>query len=259
MIGTLRELWRYRELARILVAKEMKLRYRRSVLGFAWTMLNPLVTMVILTIVFSNAMRIPVEKFPVFLLSALLPWNFFAQSLTGGSLSIIHNESLLKNVYAPRAIFPIALVASHFVNLLLAFVPLLLVMLWQGAPFGVGLLALPVCLASLAVFTVGVVLAFSAWTVFFRDLSQILEVGLQALFYLVPIIYPFHVIPERFAPYFRLNPMLHLITPFRTIFYEGALPDAATLLLGAGLALAAFTLGLAVFRRHEAVFLHYLS
>lgn len=259
MIRSLRELWRYRELARILVAKEMKLRYRRSVLGFAWTMLNPLVTMIILTIVFSNAMRIPVEKFPVFLLSALLPWNFFAQSMTGGSLSIIYNESLLKNVYAPRTIFPIALVLSHFVNLLFALVPLLLVMLWQGAPFGVGLLALPLCLAFLATFTIGIVLATSAWTVFFRDLSQIIEVGLQALFYLVPIIYPFAMIPERFAPYFLWNPLLHLVTPFRTIFYEGAFPEAQSLLIGGALALVAFTLGLGVFRRHESVFLHYLS
>jgi ABC-type polysaccharide/polyol phosphate export permease len=259
LIRTLRELWRYRELARILVAKEMKLRYRRSVLGFAWTMLNPLVTMVILTIVFSNAMRIPVDKFPVFLLSALLPWNFFAQSLTGGSQSIIYNESLLKNVYAPRTIFPIALVLSHLVNLLLALVPLLLVMLWQGAPFGPGLLALPLCLAFLGIFTIGIVLATSTWTVFFRDLSQILEVGLQALFYLVPIIYPLSVVPERFAPFFRLNPLLHLVTPFRTIFYEGAFPDATSLAVGGTLAVAAFTFGLAVFRRHEAVFLHYLS
>ncbi len=259
MLKTIRELWHYRELAWILVAKEMKLRYRRSVLGFAWTMLNPLVTMIIMTIVFSNAMRIPVEKFPVFLLSALLPWNFFAQSLTGGSLAIIHNESLLKNVYAPRAIFPIALVASHLVNLLFAFVPLALVMLWQGAPFGIGLLALPLALAFLSLFTAGVVLAFSAWTVYFRDLSQIVEVGLQGLFYLVPIIYPLTLIPERFAPFFQWNPLLHLVTPFRTIFYEGAFPNATSLAIGAALAVVTFVLGLSIFRRHEALFLHYLS
>ena len=127
MLNDLRDLWRYRELARLLVAKELKLRYRRSVLGFAWTMLNPLMTMIILTVVFSQVMRVQVDRFPVFVLCALLPWNFFAQSITGGSLSILHNESLLRNVRVPRAIFPICIVTSHFVNLLLALVPLLIV------------------------------------------------------------------------------------------------------------------------------------
>lgn len=259
MFRTLRELWRYRELAFILVEKEMKLRYRRSILGFAWTMLNPLLTMVILTLVFSHAMRIPVDKFPVFLLSALLPWNFFSQSLTGGSMSIVHNESLLKNVYTPRAIYPIALVASHLVNLLLAFIPLILVMLWQGVPLTWSLVALPLCLVILGVFTTGVVLAFSAWTVFFRDLRQILEVALQAIFYLIPIIYPLTVIPQKYLWAFEWNPLVHMIFPFRSIFLEGAWPDPTNLAIGGACAAMAFLIGLAVFRRQESFFLHYLS
>jgi ABC-type polysaccharide/polyol phosphate export permease len=240
VLRTLRELWKYRDLAGILVEKELKLRYRRSVLGFAWTMLNP-------------------HKFPVFLLSALLPWNFFSQSLTGGSLSIVHNESLLKNVYTPRAIYPIALVASHLVNLVLAFVPLILVMFWQGAPLTWSVLALPLCLAILALFTTGVVLAFSAWTVFFRDLRQILEVGLQALFYLIPIIYPLTVIPARYLWAFEWNPLVHLIQPFRSIFLHGAWPSPVNLAVGGACAVVAFVVGLSVFRRHESFFLHYLS
>jgi ABC-type polysaccharide/polyol phosphate export permease len=225
----------------------MKLRYRRSILGFAWTMLNPLLTMVILTLVFSHAMRIPVDKFPVFLLSALLPWNFFSQSLTGGSMSIVHNESLLKNVYTPRAIYPIALVASHLVNL------------WQGVPLTWSLVALPLCLVILGVFTTGVVLAFSAWTVFFRDLRQILEVALQAIFYLIPIIYPLTVIPQKYLWAFEWNPLVHMIFPFRSIFLEGAWPDPTNLAIGGACAAMAFLIGLAVFRRQESFFLHYLS
>ena len=259
MLRTLRELWRYRELALILVEKELKLRYRRSILGFAWTMLNPLLTMIILTLVFSQAMRVPVEKFPVFLLSALLPWNFFSQSLTGGSLSIVHNENLLKNVYTPRAIYPIALVASHLVNLVLAFVPLILVMIWQRVPLTITLAALPLCLAILGLFTTGVVLALSAWTVFFRDLRQILEVSLQAIFYLIPIIYPLTVIPRDYLWAFDWNPLVHMIFPFRAIFLDGAWPNLTSLGIGAACALIAFFAGLAVFRRYERVFLHYLS
>jgi ABC-type polysaccharide/polyol phosphate export permease len=174
-------------------------------------------------------------------------------------MSIVHNESLLKNVYTPRAIYPIALVASHLVNLLLAFIPLILVMLWQGVPLTWSLVALPLCLVILGVFTTGVVLAFSAWTVFFRDLRQILEVALQAIFYLIPIIYPLTVIPQKYLWAFEWNPLVHMIFPFRSIFLEGAWPDPTNLAIGGACAAMAFLIGLAVFRRQESFFLHYLS
>lgn len=254
-----RQLWEYRDLARLLVAKELKLRYRRSVLGFAWTMLNPLLTMLILTVVFSHVMRVQVEKFPVFVLSALLPWNFFAQSVTGGSMSIVHNESLLRNVRVPRAVFPIALVGSHLVNLVLALVPLLVVMIWQQVPLRPAVLAVPWCLLAIGIFTTGIVLATSAWTVFFRDLAQILEVGLTALFYLTPVIYPLSILPDRYAWAFRLNPMYWFVTPLRSVFFDGAFPDPVAFLIASGLALGVFAGGLHLFRRREDLFLQYLS
>jgi ABC-type polysaccharide/polyol phosphate export permease len=229
------------------------------VLGFAWTMLNPLMTMIILSVVFSHVMRVQVEKFPVFVLAALLPWNFFAQSVTGGAMSIVHNESLLRNVRVPRAIFPIALVGSHLVNFLLALIPLVAVMAVLGVPLRWSVLLLPYCLLTLAAFTAGVVLAMSAWTVFFRDLGQILEVAIMALFYLTPIIYPLSILPERYMWAFRLNPLYYLVSPIRTIFFEGAVPDPAMLAITGVLAVLSFTVGLAVFRRQEDLFLHYLS
>lgn len=253
------EVWRYRGLGQLLVSKELKLRYRRSVLGFAWTMLNPLLTMLILTVVFSHVLRVQVEKFPVFVLSALLPWNFFVQSVVGGSLCIIHNESLLRNVRVPRAVFPLALVGSHLVNYLLALVPLLLVMLWQGVPLRIGVAALPYCLLTLALFTAGIVLAVSAATVFFRDLAQIVEVGMTALFYLTPVIYPLSILPERYAWAFRLNPLYWLVTPFRSMFFEGRPPELQAIAIGGALGILSFVLGMAFFRRREDLFLHYLS
>lgn len=259
MFRAIGELWRYRELIGVLVSKELKLRYRRSVLGFAWTMLNPLLTMIILTLVFSHVWRVQVEKFPVFVLSALLAWNFFAQSVSGGAPSIIHNESLLRNVYVPRTAFPIALVVSHLVNLLFALVPLFLVMLAQGAPLRLPIVALPLCLLILATFTAGVVLALAAWTVFFRDLGHIVEVALQALFYLTPIIYPLTIIPERYVWVFRLNPLFYQISMFRRIFFEAAWPTAEQLCVSGACALVSLAVGITVFRRQEGLFLHYLS
>ncbi len=259
LLQTLRELWRYRGLAQILVAKEMKLRYRRSVLGFAWTMLNPLVTMIILASVFTHVMRVQIEAFPVFVLSALLPWNLFVQSVVGGALSIIHNESLLRNVRFPRAIIPVALTLSHLVNLLLALVPLIAVMLWQGVPLRPALLALPWFLACLWAFTTGVVFALSVWTVSFRDLAQIVEVSLTALFYLTPILYPLSLLPERFATILSANPLVHLILPIRTLFLDGVLPEAGVFLGAAAIGLAGFLFGLAVFRSREDQLLVLLS
>lgn len=259
MIATIRDLWNYRELAAVLVTKELKLRYRRSVLGFAWTMLNPLMTMVILSIVFSHVMRVKVDHFPVFVLSALLPWNFFSQSLAGGAHSIIHNESLLRNIWVPRAVFPLALVTSHLVNLLFALVPLLLVMWWQGVPLRPAAATLPLFLLLLWLFTSGIVLALSAWTVFLRDLGQIVEVSLTALFYLTPIIYPLALLPERAQFFFRFNPLLYQITPMRTLFYDGTLPPPTFVWIAVGVSVASFAAGLAVFRSREDSFLHYLS
>jgi ABC-2 type transport system permease protein/lipopolysaccharide transport system permease protein len=251
VIRAVRELWRYRELARILVAKELKLRYRRSVLGFGWTMLNPLVTMVILASVFTHVMRVQIDAFPVFVLSALLPWNFFVQSIVGGAMSIIHNESLLRNVRIPRAIIPIALTLSHLVNLLLALIPLVLVMFWQGVPIRPSVLALPWFLVCLWAFTTGIVLVLSVWTVSFRDLGQIVEVSLTALFYLTPILYPLSLLPERFAGILRSNPLVPLILPFRALFLDGVVPDLSAFAAAGVIGVASFAIGLAVFRSRE--------
>jgi ABC-2 type transport system permease protein len=174
-------------------------------------------------------------------------------------MSIVHNESLMRTVRVPRAVFPIALVGSHLVNLLLALVPLLIVMMWQGVPLRPSVLLLPYCLLTITAFTTGIALALAAWTVFFRDIAQIIEVGLTAVFYLTPVIYPLSVLPERYAWLFKLNPLYYQVVPLRSIFYEGRLPDFTTILVAGGLGLASFTIGLTVFRRRESLFLHYLS
>jgi ABC-type polysaccharide/polyol phosphate export permease len=259
VLQSLRDLWRYRELCWVLVTRELKLRYRRSVLGILWTLLNPLMTMVILTVVFSHAMRIPIERFPVFVLSALLPWNFFAQSLGSGCLSILQNERLIRNIRVPSAIFPIALVSSQLVNLLLAMIPLLLVMLWQRVSPGASILVLPWFALTLWAFTAGVTLALAAGSVFFRDLTHIIQVVLTGLFYLTPIIYPLTIIPESYRGWFELNPLVYLTVPFRTIFLDGALPGAEVFAISGVVAALTFLAGLAVFRRGEHLFLHYLS
>lgn len=259
MLRTIAELWAFRGLVGVLVEKELKLRYRRSVLGFAWTMLNPLGTMLILSIVFSHVMRVKVDHFPVFVLSVLLPWNFFAQSIAGGSFAIVHNESLLKNIRVPRAVFPIALVTSHLVNMLLAMVPLALVMAWQGVAPTFALVVLPVSILILWAFTSGVTLALAAGTVFFRDLGQVVEVSLTAFFYLTPVIYPLSLLPDHVHRAFLFNPLVHVMLPFRRILHEGEFPSLETFLVSGAIGVVSFLAGLAFFRRREHLFLQYLS
>lgn len=259
MPAVLRDLWRYRDLAWCLVTNDLKLRYRRSALGFGWTMLNPLLTMLILTAVFSHVWRVQVDKFPVFLLSALLPWNFFAQAVTAGAHSIVQNESLLRTVRVPRSIFPISVVLSNLVNFLLALVPLLVVMAWQGVWPKPSVVVLPLSLLVLATFAAGIALALAALTVFFRDLAQIVEVSLTALFYLTPIIYPLSILPEKYVWAFRLNPLLYQVVVFRQIFFEGRFPAPDVLAISAAFAAVSLFIGFVIFRKREDLFLQYLS
>lgn len=259
LIAALGEIVRYRELVRCLVEKELKLRYKRSVLGMAWTMLNPFLMMVILTVVFSHIMRVRIPNFPVFILSALLPWNFFSQSISGASLSILYNESLIKKVYVPRAVFPLSMVLSHLVNFLFALVPLFAIMLILGVPVRPAAVAVVPAVLALGLFVLGVSMATSALTVFFRDLTQLIEVGLTAWFYLTPIVYPPELIPQRYATLFQLNPMLHLIAPFRAALYEGVFPPARVFAIAFALAGATFLAGFAIFRAREREFLIHLS
>lgn len=259
MISAISEIFRYRELVRCLVEKELKLRYKRSLLGMAWTMVNPFLMMVILTLVFSNIMRVHLPHFPVFILSALLPWNFLSQAVSGGAQSILFNESLIKKVYVPRAVFPISMVLSHLVNLLFALIPLFAIMLILGMPLRPSLIAVVPATVALSFFVLGLALALSALTVFYRDITHLIEVGLTAWFYLTPIVYPTELVPERFAWLFRLNPMLHLLAPFRDALYLGTFPPLRDLALLLSLSLVVFFVGLAVFRRREREFVIHLS
>ena len=163
------ELLQYRELVALLVVRELKVRYKRSVLGLLWTMLNPLLLMVVYTVVFATIMRAPQRNFAIFLLSGLLPWLFFSTSVLQGLNSILTNQELIRKVRLPQAVFPLSVVGSNLVNFSLSLAPLLLLMAVLGQPFTPALLFIPVAIFILAVFTSGVTLLFATFTVFFRD------------------------------------------------------------------------------------------
>jgi ABC-2 type transport system permease protein len=252
------DLFRYRELLRNLVSREIKVRYKRSTLGLLWTMLNPLLMMVVFTVVFSTIFRFAVKNYNVYFLSAYLLWNFFSQTTTFSMSTLRNNGSLLKRIYMPRSIFVVATVISGLINLVLALVPLFLVMIVSGVPIEPAVLFLPVPILLATMFTLGLSLLLSALAIFFNDVMHVYGVLLTAWMYVTPIIYPIEIVPPEYRWLVKLNPLYYLVEAFRAPIYDGVLPGATTLLIGGVFGVAALLAGWWVFSRSADRFVQYL-
>ncbi len=255
--GPLLTLLRYRELLRQLVIREVKLRYKRSVLGFAWTVLNPLFAMAIFVMVFSKIFG-GGPHYSLYVITALLGWNVFSLGTSRGLDSVVINGPIIRKVYVPKAIFPVAAVASQVVNFVFSLVPLFLFMIAIGAGFSPSLLWLPIPLLSLACFALGVALLVGTFNVFFRDVKYFYEAGILAWFYATPIFYPPEIIPDKFKFLLHVNPMYGFLESLRAPIYRGTAPPADVLIPGLALSLATLAIGWAVFHRFEGRFIHYV-
>jgi len=260
----LAELWSFRQLVVLLVSRELKVRYKRSILGVLWTMLNPLLLMVVYAVVFTTIMPAAMPNFAIFLLAGLLPWIYFSTALLQGLMSVLVNQELVRKVRVPQAVFPISVVGSNLVNLGLSLLPLIAMMLALRQRFTPALFFLPVAIVILTVFTAGATLLFATATVFFSDVRHLTEVLLQVLLYLSPILYDVAQLGSRHSWEFRLfrlelrlNPMSYLIPLFRDPVYYGRVPPLATLGIACGCALAMLLLGYRVFVRYEPRHIHH--
>jgi ABC-type polysaccharide/polyol phosphate export permease len=258
MIQLVRDSIRYRELIWALALKELKVRYKRSVLGFLWALLNPLLLMIVLTVVFSNIMGSKIPHYAIFLLSVLLPWTFFSQSLAYAAESIVGNADLIKKVRIAKSVFPLAAVASNMINLLLSLIPLVLIILVMGHPFHLTWLFLPVPLIALTLFTTGATFFFATANVYYRDVAHILQVVLQVWFYVTPILYSIDIFPAHYRWLFRLNPMIFVLNGFRLSVYYGMLPTAQSVVASFACGLVALVIGFEVFRRSQDKFVFYV-
>jgi ABC-type polysaccharide/polyol phosphate export permease len=245
------ELYQYRYLLGVLVASELKLRYRRSALGFLWSMLNPLLMMIVITAVFSQVMRFEVRDYALLLLAGILPWTFISQTVNNSLMSIITKGSLLNKVYVPKSIFPLATVAANLVNFVLSLVPLLAIGLAFGHGLSPALLFLPMAVIFVAMFACGLALLFSCLNVFFRDFTHMTDVLMQALFYASPIIYAVDMVPERFRAIFRFNPVSSIVECFRAPIYRGMFPTGVDIAVAFGAGLLSLVIGGYVFLRNE--------
>lgn len=229
----LAELYSYREMIFSLVRRELRGRYKGSVLGFLWTFVNPLLQLCVYTLVFSVILKSNIDKFYLFLFVGLIPWIFFSSSLTGGAGSILASKDMVKKIYFPREILPIAYVTSAFVNMLFCFIVIFAVVLVSGVHISIkGLLCLPIIMLVEYILALGGALLTSGLTVYFRDLEYILGIITMAWMYLTPIMYSVDIVPERLRPLFNLNPMTPIIVAYRDILYYGRVPELGTLLHG---------------------------
>lgn len=232
-----------------LVYRDLTVRYKRSVIGFFWTMLNPLLLMLIFVVIFSHLFRFQLPHYETYFLSEYLPWTFFAQTTVTSMLSMNWNGALMKRVRVPKSIFALATTLSGVVNLLLSYVPLVVIMGVMGVPLRPALLFLPVSFAILAVFTFGVSLLLSSISVYFVDVREMYAVSLTAVMYMSPIIYPISIVPARFQRLIAFNPLLYVLQIVRDPVYNGKLPSAPYLGIAALSAVAMFLIGWSVFRR----------
>jgi ABC-2 type transport system permease protein len=242
-------LYDYRDLVAALVARDLKVRYRRSAIGFVWTMLQPLLMMVVFQLIFSSLFRFKIDNYPVYALAGVLFWNFFSQSILASMNSLKGNAQLLQKLPVPKAVFPIATTISGVVNLVFALVPLLGLLLVTGHPIGPALLFLPVAIVLSALFTLGAGLLLSPLAVFFHDVVELVGVLLTVLMYLTPIFYPMTIVPERYRFLVRFNPVRSILEVFRDPIYFGKVPPVSHLAVCLTVTALALAIGAFAFRR----------
>jgi ABC-type polysaccharide/polyol phosphate export permease len=258
MLQLFKEVSQYRELIWALALKDLRVRYKRSVLGFLWALLNPLFMMVILTVVFSAVMRQPIDQYAVFLLVAILPWTFFSQALSYAVESIVGNGELLKKLYIAKSVFPISAVLANLINFFLSLIPLIFLLAVLRFPFHWTWIYLPFPLICLTAFTLGFGFFCAAANVFFRDVSHIVQIVLAGWFYCSPIIYSLDFIPRKYYLFFRFNPMVYILNGFRMCLYHGMLPTVQSAAMSLACGLGFLVLGYLVFRRCQDSFVYYL-
>ncbi|MBR3679484.1 MAG: ABC transporter permease [Oscillospiraceae bacterium] len=246
----IRELFQYREMIASLVRKDLKGRYKGSVLGFLWTFINPLLQLLVYTMVFSVILKSGIENYYLHLFVALVPWIFFASSLTTGSHLILDQKNMIKKIYFPREVLPVAYTTSSFCNMLFSFVIVFAVIAVMR--IGVAWTVLPWLIPVMAIqyiLVLGMNFITSSVTVYCRDLEHIMGVLSMAWMYLSPVVYGVQFIPQGWERYYMLNPMAPIILAYRDILYYKKMPDLGQLGLAFGLSVSVLLIGILVFEK----------
>ncbi len=243
---------------RSLVLKDFKLKYRRSALGVLWSVLNPLLMMIVLTAVFSTVFRFQIENFALYLILGQTLFGLMSDATSGAMSSIIDSSSLIKKIRINKILFPLEKVAFALVNFVISLIAVVAVMIFFQVVPTLNLLFLPLLLLYVFAFSLGLGLLIAALSVFFRDVMHLWSVVLTAWTYATPLFYPIEILPDFLAPLMQFNPMYHYVTYFREIALWGTTPSLEQNLICIGFAAAALILGYVVFRAKEKKFILYV-
>ena len=257
----IKTLYKYRDLVAELVSRDLKLKYRRSFLGYVWSVLNPLLIMIVLTLVFSTMFHRNIENYPVYLLTGRILYDFLKQSTTGGMKSVVDNASLLKKVYIPKYIFTLSKISSCLVDTVLSMGALFIVMLATGARFHWHILLSPFVFLQIFIFSCGLGFFLAQANVFFRDIQHIYAAVLTAWLYLTPIIYPVEQLakaPKLQFAITHLNPLYFYVIQMRDLIYSGRMPGWKSVVAGWGAALLMLLIGVYFFQKSKDKFILYI-
>lgn len=251
MLNKIKELYFYRQFLKTSVKKEFRGKYKKSFLGVLWSFINPLLQLLVYALVFPFILRIQEDNYVMFLFSALIPWNFFATTITQSTAIIVGNGGILKKVYFPREILPISIVISGAINFLISCIIIFVALLISGIGITANVLWLPVILLVQCIITLAICFVLSALTVYIRDLEYFINVLLQLWMYVTPVLYKMDMIPERFVKFFYLNPMVEIINAYRNIFYYQTMPNFKAIGILAGIGIIGVLIGYAIFKKLE--------
>ncbi len=246
----IKDIYNYREMIVSLVRKDLRGRYKGSVLGFLWTFVNPLLQLIVYSIVFSIIVKMGIDNFSMFLFVALVPWIFFSSCITSGSTVILQQQDLVKKIFFPREVLPVAYVTSSFINMLFSFIVIFVAIIVTNHGINpAALLFLPLIMLIEYILALGFSFVASAITVYFRDLEHILNNLSMAWMYLTPILYTQEMVPEQYKPLFNLNPMTPIIIAYRDILFYKRIPSLNTLIGASITGVVSLILGFILFNK----------
>jgi len=250
------ELWEYRELLSAFVVRELKVRYKQTAIGVAWVLLQPLVTMLIFTVIFGQLAKMPSDNvwYPAFALTALLPWTYFSQAVTRSSGALVANSNLVSKVYFPRILLPLSMIVAPLVDLALSLVLLFGLLIYAGIPLTPKIFTLPIFIGVAMLTGTGVSLFISAANVRYRDVGHAVPFLIQIWMFVSPIVYPVSLVPENWRWFYGLNPMAGVIEGFRWALLGQAVPDVAIMTVSTLVFLVVLIAGVMYFRQMERQF-----
>lgn len=249
MFNVFKSLYKYRELLKTNIKKEVRGKYKNSFLGVLWSFLNPLLQIVVYAVVFQLILKNPQENYAIFICCGLIPWTFFSSAVSRAAFTMVENGNILKKVYFPREILPISVVTSETVNFLISTIIILGFVIFGGLGISKYIIFYPLVLLAQYLILIAISFIVSSISVYVRDLQHLIGVALQLLFYAAPIVYSPSTIPQEFQWILAWNPMAYVINGYRDIFYYQTMPDIGALVALIGISIVLCIIGYMIFNK----------